>query len=522
MVGVDFGTGGVRVVVLDAVTGESLSTASARFDRWDAGEYCDPARHVFRQHPRELTEAFYQAAGEALTALPEAQRAAVVGVSVDTTGSSPTAIGRNGLPLAFQPAFSEDPAAMMILWKDHAADSEAQEITDGLSEEYSSEWFWAKVLHAARESDLVRAAAVTWAEHADWFPALLCDNREPPSWKRCRSGAAHKSLWRSHPTGYPPRDRFERIDPYLATVWDTLGTDAWSPDERFGVLAEGPAERLGIPAGVAVGVGVFDAHSAALAGGVRPGTVAKIIGTSSSDMVVTDLPIEHGFPGVESAAPGSIVPGRVTIESGQAAYGDLTEWLVRLISFGSDVAPRLRDDLFASLETAAAAIGLSTVPVALDWFNGRRSPFGDTNVQGALAGLTLGTSAPQLYLSLLEAAACATRAGLEHLRSLGVGMEEVHVLGGVPDRSELAVTVLANVLGRSLSVRESADASARGAAIYAAVVGGVYPDVLTSQTALQLAERYVVSPDVTRVAGHEIRYRRYRELAATISTPSPY
>nr|MDA3947637.1 FGGY-family carbohydrate kinase [Spirochaeta sp.] len=446
--------------------------------------------------------------------------------TVDTTGSSPTAIGSDGRPLAYDDAFSADPAAMMILWKDHAAEAEAREISEGLGVEYSSEWFWAKVLHAARESEPVRAAAVTWAEHADWFPALLCDNRDPGTWKRCRSGAAHKSLWRPDPVGYPARDLFQRVDPYLATVWDTLGRDAWSPDERFGVLATGPAERLGVPAGIAVGVGVFDAHSAALAGGVRPGTVAKIIGTSSSDMVVTDLPIEHGFPGVESAAFGSIVPGRVTIESGQAAYGDLTEWLVRLISFGSDVAPRLRDDLFHALESAAAGaaatMDLSALPVALDWFNGRRSPFGNTNVRGAVTGLSLGTSAPELYLSLLEAAACATRAGLEHLHSLGVGVEQVHVLGGVPDRSELAVTVLANVLGRPLSVRESADASARGAAIYAAVVGGVYPDVLTSQSALQLAERHVVTPKKHRTAEHEPRYRRYRELAASVSTPHPY
>jgi len=515
VLGADFGTGGVRVVVVDTSDGTVVAAGSAGFPGWDAGRYCNPAGYTFRQHPRELTDAFIQAVRKAIDTLPHARRDAIAGITVDTTGSSPTPIGSDGRPVAFDPRLADDPAAMVILWKDHSAGTEGRALTEQLGREYSSEWFWAKVLRGARESEAVRREAITWAEHADWFPAMLCGIGDPAGWRRCRSGASHKALWSDH-GGYPSGDLLERVDPYLTDIRESLGTEAWSPDQAFGHLSTEFAEKLGVPAGIPIGVGIFDAHSAALAGGVRPGTVAKVIGTSSSDMVVTDLPDSHDFRGVEGVGVGSILPDRVTIESGQAAYGDLTEWLVRLVTFGAPETPRKRDDIFRSLEDAAADLDPETLPVVVDWFNGRRSPYGNMNVTGAVAGLGLGTDAPGLYASLLEGAAFATRSGLEHMARLGIAIDAVHALGGVPDRSRIAVPILANVLGRPISVRVSVDASARGAAICASVVAGIYPDLITAQTVLQLPERTVVSPDPERAAIHEGRYRRYTELGSAV------
>lgn len=514
VIGVDFGTGGVRVVVVDSASGQQIAASQAGFPRWEAGEFCDPGRQVFRQHPGELIISFRAAVTDALAKLPPEDRESIRAISVDTTGSSPTAIGPDGLPLALSKEFEAAPEAMLVLWKDHSAEAEALEIEEALGEPFSSEWFWAKVLAAKRRNPQLAQAAITWAEHADWFPAFLCRNNTPESWRRCRSGASHKALWRPE-EGYPSAELLGNVDPYLSELRGTLGVAAWSPESSFGGLAEEEGSLLGLPAGLLVGVGSFDAHTAALAGGARPGTLVKIIGTSSSDMVVTDLPGDTPLPGVESAALGSIVSGLTTIESGQAAYGDLTSWLVDLLLYGVASLDReaARRRLFGDLEAAAREIPVDSAPVSLDWLNGRRSPYEDLSQQGALAGLSLGTGAPALYLSLLEAAAFGTRAVHEHYASVGVTYNELVVLGGVPDRSPLAMRVLAEVLNTSVSIRESANASAQGAAIYAAVVGGVYPDALAAQEVMKLGERTRVTPDPSRARMHKARYRRYQTLA---------
>lgn len=514
VIGVDFGTSGVRVLVVDTETGEQRAVSGAGFPRWEAGDFCDPGGQVYRQHPRELIEAFRYAVTDARSQLPREERDSFRALSVDTTGSSPTPIGPDGRPLALIPEFEARSEAMVILWKDHSSETEALELERALGEPYSSEWFWAKVLAAKRRDPAVAEAAVTWAEHADWFPAVLCGNDSPESWRRCRSGASHKALWRPG-QGYPSGKLLGGVDAYLAELRETLDGEAWSPENLFGALDDEEARLLGLPPGLPVGVGSFDAHTATLAGGARPGTLTKIIGTSSSDMVVTDQSPEAGFPGVESAAVGSIVSGLTTVESGQAAYGDLTGWLVDLLLYGvpGSQQEEARQRLFGELETAAAGLPLAAAPVALDWLNGRRAPFGDLSLRGALTGLSIGTDAPALYLSLLEAAAFGTRAVHDHYASIGITYDKLVVLGGVPDRSALAMQVLSDVLGRALSVRESANASAQGAAIYAAVVGGKYRDALAAQEAMQLPERRIVNPDPERSRLHDQRYQTYRALA---------
>ena len=404
---------------------------------------------------------------------------------------------------------------MLILWKDHSAVSEAREISTLVGQRCSSEWFWAKVLRVSRRNRRVALNAVTWAEHADWFPAYLCGNHRPRTWKRCRAGAVHKALWGTQSQGYPPRGVFERVDPYLPNVLDTLGGAVWYPGRAFGRLSQRVAALTGLPPGIVVGVGMFDAHAAAVAGGVRPGTLVKITGTSSSDIAVSELPRSHRLPGVESVGEGSILPDRITIEMGQAAYGDLAEWVVDLLAFGRSVAIETpnRTAIYRALASAAETVAIDHVPVALDWFNGRRSPHGDLTVQAALSGLSLATSAPALYFSLLEAAAFATRTVHEHLISIGVAIDRVVVLGGVADRSRLAMRILADVLNRPLSIKASGDASAHGAAIYAAVASGMYSAVPEAQESMPLAERNCVEPNDDRVSVHADRYRRYGALA---------
>jgi L-ribulokinase len=520
VIGVDFGTSGVRTVAVDATSGENVASSSAGFPQWENGLFCDPDTNIFRQHPRELLESFYETVSSVVTQLGPAARKRITAISVDTTGSSPTAIGIDGRPLALSSDFHSDPDAMMILWKDHSAVSEAKQISSIWGNTYSSEWFWAKILRVARTNPKVASATATWAEHADWFPAYLCGNTVPISWKRCRSGAAHKALWGTGGRAYPSKEFFRTIDPYLEDVLATMGNLTWSSDQIFGFLSDHQAEITGLPTNIPVGVGSFDAHTAALAGGVSVGTLSKIIGTSSSDIVITDQPLSRGFSGVESAAEGSIMPNLVTIESGQAAYGDLTDWLIGLLLSGAlhGVEVSTKRTFYTSIERAAAKVAIEQVPITLDWFNGRRSPHGDLSLKSAISGLTLGTSAPALYFSLLESAAFGTRRIHENLHTQGVLINNISVLGGVADRSPISMQILSDVLNRSLSIRESSDASAHGAAIFAAVVGGAHPNLLEAQQSMQLKERYRVDPNPPRVAIHTDRYLKYQALSRFQST----
>jgi L-ribulokinase len=516
VLGVDFGTEGVRVVAVNALDSAVIATGSAQFPNWNAGRYCDPYRDMFRQHPQDLLDGFLEAVSQALSVLSEHDRSQIIGLTIDTTGSSPTAIGKDGRPLALSKDFYDDPASMVILWKDHSAVEEAEHLTSVLHHEYPSEWFWSKVLRASRENKAVRENTITWAEHADWFPAILCAKSEPKTWRRCRSGASHKALWNPF-SGYPSHQVLSQVDPYLGAVHRSLGDQAWSPNQPFGVLSTDYANNLGLPNGIPVGVGLFDAHSAALAGGVSPGTLVKVIGTSSSEIAVTDMTKNSKFPGVEGIGVGSIFPELVTIESGQAAYGDLAEWLYRLVSFRSNVTLDSRDDLFRLLEQEARKLHIEDLPLAVDWFNGRRAPFSDLKVSGAFSGLSLGTGPAHLYASLMESAAFATRVDLNHLESIGIQVDSIHVLGGVPDRSQYVVSVLSDVLNREISVRESDSASSRGAAICAAVISGVYPDLLTAQKRLQLAERKHVRPNAKNALLRDRRFHNYINLGKAIS-----
>ena len=541
VIGVDFGTSGARAVALNAMDGTQRATAVVRYPQWEAGLYCNPAVSVFRQHPVELVEAFERLIRELVAELLTVGEdpAAVRAITVATTGSTPTAISRNGLPLAFDSRFAEHPDALCLLWKDHAAEAECARIIAAAGRyrertgrdllaysggSYAAEWFWAKLYHVARHAPEVAEAALTFAEHSDWLPALLCGNSDPASWKRNRCGAAHKALWNAAWGGYPERAFFESLDDgagaYLADLRDSLPADTYTANHAFGTLSEEWAKRLGLSSTVRVGVGLFDAHAAAIAGGAAPGVVAKTIGTSSAEMLAVPHVALAGraLPGIESQADGSIVPGAWGVEAGQSAFGDMFAWFDSLLRFASPGGPGTVDaraSLIPQLSAAAAALEPDPAgPVVVDWFNGRRSPFLDTSVQGRIGGLTLATDAPRLYRALIEGAAFGTRAIHELLRSQGVPIDRVVLLGGIPRKSPLLVRVLADVLQTPLELCAVEHAAAHGAAVMAAVVAGVHPNLAAAQAAMVPSNTEVVRPNPAYAAVYNRLCARYTALAA--------
>ncbi|MEX2368930.1 MAG: ribulokinase, partial [Candidatus Paceibacterota bacterium] len=344
VIGVDFGTDSVRALLLD--TGGGVVAESVfNYPRWAEGLYCDPAQNRFRQHPLDYIEGIGQTIRELLKDLSDEQKKNIRAISVDTTGSTPVAVNDSGTPLALTEGFEENPNAMFILWKDHTAIREADEInshstswrgtdyTKYVGGIYSSEWFWAKILHTLREDKQVREAATSWAEHCDWIPFELTGGTDVQDMKRSRCAAGHKAMWHEEFEGLPSEEYLSELDPLLSGLRDRLYRHTHTSDKPAGTLSGEWANKLGLHEEVVVGVGAFDAHMGAVGGEIEPYYLSRVMGTSTCDMLVAPPEDLKGKPvkGICGQVEGSILPGMTGLEAGQSAFGDVYAWFQELL-----------------------------------------------------------------------------------------------------------------------------------------------------------------------------------------------
>jgi L-ribulokinase len=537
VLGIDFGTDSVRALVVDAADGSSAGTAVSAYKRWARGEFCDPRSNRFRQHPLDYVEGVEDATQRALAEAGTAVAAKVRGITVDTTGSTPCLADETGSPLALKPEFASEPDAMFILWKDHTAVAQAERINElarGWGGEdftkyeggiYSSEWFWAKVLRLAESKTKAFAAARTVVEHCDWMPALLTGTRDLAQYKRSRCAAGHKAMWHASWGGYPPAAFLDKLDPRLSELAASLGTETFTTEAPFGKLSPEWAQRLGLSTEVVVSVGAFDAHIGAVGGDVAPGTLLKIMGTSTCDIMIGPKPsgAEKLVAGICGQVDGSVVSGMIGYEAGQSAFGDVFAWFRKILAWPARAglagapgeATALEDKLLPALEAEAAKIDpAQSGLVALDWHNGRRTPDADQALTGALAGISLGTDAPAVYRALIESAAFGSRAIVERLRSEGVKVERVAAIGGVARKSPLVMQICSDVLGMDISVSANDQSVALGGAMFAAVAAGLYADAFAAQAAMRAPVERVYQPDPVRRAAYDKIYLKYKALGA--------
>ena len=529
VIGVDFGTDSVRAAVVGARSGEAVAHAVAGYRRWGEGLYCDPRANRFRQHPLDHIEGLEAAVNEALAACPRGTAQSVRGISVDTTGSTPGPVDREGVPLAMRPEFADDPDAMFILWKDHTAVGEAGEITRAAREWggtdytmyeggfYSAEWFFSKMLHVLRTNEQVRGAAFSWVEHCDWLPALLTRNADALAIKRSRCAAGHKAMWHKAFGGLPSEEFLAGIDPVLAGVRERLYAQTVTADQPAGTLSREWASRLGLDRHVVVGTGAIDAHMGAVGAGIEPYVLTKVIGTSTSDMLVAPTEDLEGklIKGICGQVDGSIIPGMLGMEAGQSAFGDVFAWFRDLLGWGSDGAADA--DLMQRLMDAAS--GLENGPasaVSLDWINGRRTPDADQTLKGAITGISLGTDAPEIFKSLIDATAFGARSIVERFAAEGVPIKEVIALGGIPRKAPLVMQTLADVLGLAVRVSASEQACALGAAMFAAIACGIHRNVTEAQDAMSCGFDAVYQPRREIAARYEAKYEEYRRLGEAV------
>ena len=539
VIGLDYGTDSCRALIVNAITGKEVATAVRHYPRWTAGKYCNPKDNQYRQHPSDYIETLVEAVKEALSLSPAGTAEKVIGMAFDTTGSTPALTDINGTPLALLPEFADNPNAMFVLWKDHTAIKEAAEINK-LAKEwdvdytayeggiYSSEWVWSKMLHVLREDESVRKAAYSWVEHCDWMTALLTGNTKPESIKRSRCAAGHKALWHTDWEGLPSEEFLTKLDPLLTGMRSHLFTETYPSDTKIGNLTQEWADKLGLTTRVAVSVGALDCHFGAVGAGIKPGAFVRVIGTSTCDIMVVPYNEMKGrlIPGICGQVDGSVTPGMIGLEAGQSAFGDIyawfkqvLEWPVRNIIGNSTLIDdntkeklieEAANKMIPALTKEAEKIPVEESSVlATDWMNGRRTPDANQLLKGTITGLTLGTSAPMIFRALVEATAFGSKAIVERFVENGIEIKEVIGIGGISQKSPFVMQTLADVLNMPIKIAKAEQTCALGAAMFAAVAAGVYPNISEAQNSMGQGTMMEYTPIPANNKVYEDLYQKY-------------
>jgi L-ribulokinase len=527
-IGLDYGTNSVRCLIVRCEDGAEIGTHVFPYPHGTHGIILDPKQpDLARQHPADYLVGAEASLKKAVVAARKNDRDfspdRVVGVGIDTTGSTPMPVDARGRSLTDSPKFARNPNAMAWLWKDHTSTAEAGEITRRAAEQrpeflkkcggvYSSEWFWSKIWHCANVAPEVIEAATTWVEIADWIPAVLTGTEANP--ERCICAAGHKAMFHPDWGGYPDRKFLAGLHPLLGRVRDSLG-DAPSVaiDRMVGGLSGDWAKKLGLKPGTPVAAGAFDAHLGAVGSGIKPGSLVKIIGTSTCDiMVAPSRPELPYIPGLCGIVPGSVVPGFYGLEAGQSAVGDIFNWWVGVI--------KPTGGTHESLTAAAAKLrpGESGL-LALDWNNGNRTVLVDQRLTGLLLGQTLHSRPDEIYRALIEATAFGARVIIERFEEFGVKVNEVINCGGIAEKNPVVMQIYADILGRPMKISRSGQTCALGAAIAGAVAGGRFKDVPAAQRAMTGVKRVVYKPNPKAVKVYSQLFKLYRNVHDAFGVP---
>ncbi len=528
-IGLDYGTNSVRCLIVDVQTGEEVAAAVYEYQTGNAGIILDPADHnLARQNPANYLEGIEVTVRQAMAKAAKSSNAfepdKVIGIGVDTTGSTPLPVTKNGTPLSTLPEFADNPNAHAWLWKDHTGHAEAAEIT-ALAQKnhpeylakcggtYSSEWFFSKILHCLRSDPKVFDAAYTWVECADFIPAVLTGTQAPAAMKRCRCAAGHKAMFSCSWGGLPAKDFLAKLDPKLGQLRDRLYDKTYTIDVEAGKLTPEWAAKLGLTPGISVAVGAFDAHLGAVGSGVAQGKLAKIIGTSTCDISVwPDTADLADIPGVCGIVDGSVLPGYFGLEAGQSAVGDIFNWFVNCIAPGG----KTNGSHDALTEKAAQLNPGRSGLLALDWNNGNRTILVDQRLTGLLLGQTLHTRPEEIYRALIEATAFGALTIINRFEEYGVKINEVINCGGIAEKNPLLMQIYADVLGREMKISRSAQTCALGSAIAGAVVAGSkaggYDNFADAQAAMSGLKTTVFEPIPENCLVYKRLYSLYMQL----------
>lgn len=534
-IGVDFGTDSCRALVINASTGKELAISTSYYKRWKNELYCNPIDNQYRHHPKDYIESLEEAIRGVLSKLSPILIKCIVAIGVDTTASTMAMTDKEGTPLALLPKYAENPNAMFFLWKDHTAIQEAEEI-NVLSRtwkpdytllsggNYSLEWFWAKALYILRNDKGIYNEAYSAIELCDWIPSILSGIVKPKEVKRSRCAAGHKCMWAERWGGYPSRYFLSKLNVKLGKIRDHLSEETYTNDEKIGFLCDDWATKLGLSTDVIISTGIIDAHAAAIGAGIKPGTMVKIIGTSTCDIITTPESqlIDKEIPGISGQVDGSVLPGLIGIEAGQAAFGDVYAWfrdvlgwVIEAFDLGGEGKQKITDQILNSLTESARKIPIDdTSLVSLDWLNGRRTPFSDPMKKGIISGITLATKAPDIFKSLVEATAFGSKSILEHYKREGLDIIDIICVGGIPQKSPYVMQTLSDVLGVQIKVAKTEQAGALGAAMCAATAAKIFTSLEDAQDAMGSGIIRTYHPNRENHINYTALYQKYLDLGS--------
>jgi L-ribulokinase len=520
--GIDYGTNSVRALIVRCKDGKELGTSVVNYPSGHQGILLDSRdHHLARQHPGDYLFGLEKSVKGAI-AQAKKQRGfsadQIIGVGVDTTGSSPIPVDANNVPLALSKKWKKNLNAQCWLWKDHTSWREAAKITSIAAEfrpqyiakcgnTYSSEWWWSKLWHCLNVAPEVFDAAYSWVELSDWVPAVLAGVKDPRAVKAGICPAGHKALYADDWGGLPDKEFLAKLDPKLAGLRDRLYPKAYDATEPAGQLSDEWAKKLGLRAGIPIAIGEFDVHYGAIGCGVTEGTLVKVIGTSTCDCgVVSAQKTVPDIPGICGIVKGAILPGYYGIEAGQSAVGDIFKWWVEGVCQGDAALHGQLTKEISKLRPGQSGL------LALDWNNGNRTILVDPMLSGALIGTTLHTSRAEIYRALIEATAFGARAIIERIREYGVPIERVVCAGGIAEKNPVLMQIYADVTGCTMLVAGSSQACALGSAVSAAVLAKAFPDFPSAQKAMTSLKKVSYKPNATARKTYDQLYGLYRQI----------
>lgn len=526
-IGLDFGTASARTLLLDLSSGEELAVSELAYadgviDTTLPGTAERLPADWALQNPEDYTAVLDAGITNVLGQVRGAAER-VVGIGLDFTSCTVLPVTDGGVPLCTLPAWRNRPHAWPKLWKHHSAQHVADRLNEVAAERrepflaryggrISSEWYFPKLIEIWLEDREIYAAASAFVEATDWVVWHLCGQQ-----RRSACPAAYKAMW-SETYGLPGGAFFEAAYPGFSRPADKLGNTFYPLGSRAGHLRADLARKWGLAETVAVAVGNVDSFvSFPGAGAEGSSTYVMVIGTSICDLVVH--PQEVMLEGITGVAKDGIIPGLYGYEAGQPAVGDMFGWFAENLGNAGgagSVAGTLRQ-----LERAAAALApAQTGLVALDWLNGNRSVLADADLSGVIAGLTLQTSAADIYRALLESVAFGNKAIMDNFGSRGLELNEIVACGGIAEKSPLLMQLIADVSGRNVSVPSSSQVPARGSALFGAVAAGPeasgFSNVAEAATALRPATAATYYPRPSATATYERVYRIWKDLHDTL------
>jgi L-ribulokinase len=534
--GIDYGTSSCRSILVDLENGDEVAETVYDYRSGEAGVMASPTDpNVARQDPRDYLDGLRLTISGTLNAARDTIEgflpAEVVSIGFATTGSTPLPVDQAGEPLAFRPEFADRAAAYAWLWKDHTAHAEAAAITeaaralrpemiDACGGTYSAEWFWAKIWHCLVTDPEVFAAAASWVELCDFLAGVITGTSRPDILKRSVTAAGHKALYSDRWGGLPDTEFLAGLAPELAELRGRLYDRACPTTDIAGYVTPAWAELTGLEIGVPVAVGHFDAHAAGVAGGVRTGTFVKVMGTSTCDVTVIDAP-ENGIPPVIPGMCGmvadSMIPGKLSIEAGQSAVGDIFNWFADKIAGRVDVSAALSDLGALAEAVEPGEHGL----LALDWFNGNRSVLIDQRLSGTIIGMTLHTERHHVLKALVEATAFGARRIIQSIEDAGAPLDRIVAAGGLPSHAPWMIQTYADILGRDIITPRTSQGSALGAAIVSSVAAGEFTSIEAAQDVLVRFTDRQYRPEPARVNIDDRLYKEFISVHDAFSADGP-